>query len=44
MLPKGSLDRLERAMSRSKRFRVWYRNADTTIYQLVQTRPGERRR
>jgi hypothetical protein len=36
MLPPGSLDQLERALSRSRRFRIWYRNADTTIFQLVQ--------
>jgi hypothetical protein len=41
VLPKGSLDRLERALARSKRFRVWYRNDDTAIYQLVQTRPAQ---
>src|SRR4029453_17598280 len=35
LLPRGSLDRLELALSRSKRFRVWYRNDDATIYQLV---------
>jgi hypothetical protein len=38
LLPRGSLDRLERALARSKRFRVWYRNDDTTIYQLVAAR------
>ena len=26
-------------MSRSRHFRIWYRNADTTIFQLVQARP-----
>ena len=41
LLPRGSLDRLERALERSSRFRVWYRNADTTIYQLVQSRPAQ---
>jgi hypothetical protein len=41
MLPRGSLDELERALSRSRRFRVWYRNADTTIFQLVQARPAQ---
>ena len=40
MLPRGSLDELERALSRSRRFRIWYRNADTTIFQLVQARPA----
>jgi hypothetical protein len=40
LLPRGSLDELERALSRSRRFRVWYRNADTTIFQLVQARPA----
>jgi hypothetical protein len=40
LLPRGSLDELERALSRSRRFRVWYRNPDTTIYQLVQARPA----
>jgi hypothetical protein len=40
MLPRGSLDELERALSRSRRFHVWYRNADTTIFQLVQARPA----
>ena len=39
MLPRGSLDQLERALSRSRRFRIWYRNADTTIFQLVQAHP-----
>jgi hypothetical protein len=38
LLPRGSLDRLELALSRSKRFRVWYRNDDATIYQLVPPR------
>jgi hypothetical protein len=42
LLPMGSLDRLEQALARSKRFRVWYRNADTTIYQLVSARPARR--
>ena len=41
LLPHGSLDELERALSRSRRFRVWYRNADTTIFQLVQARPAQ---
>jgi hypothetical protein len=41
LLPRGSLDELERALSRSRRFRVWYRNADTTIFQLVQARPAQ---
>ena len=41
MLPRGSLDELERALSRSRRFHVWYRNADTTIFQLVQARPAQ---
>ena len=40
ILPRGSLDELERALSRSRRFRVWYRNADSTIYQLVQANPA----
>jgi hypothetical protein len=40
LLPRGSLDELERALSRSGRFRVWYRNADTTIFQLVQAPPA----
>ena len=40
LLPRGSLDELERAMSRSRHFRIWYRNADTTIFQLVQARPA----
>jgi hypothetical protein len=40
-LPRGSLDQLERALSRSRRFRIWYRNADTTIFQLVQARPAQ---
>jgi hypothetical protein len=40
LLPRGSLDELGRALSRSRRFRVWYRNADTTIFQLVQARPA----
>jgi hypothetical protein len=38
LLPRGSLDELERALSRSKRFRVWYQNDDTTIFELVQSR------
>jgi hypothetical protein len=41
LLPPGSLDELERALSRSRRFRVWYRNADTTIFELVQARPTQ---
>jgi hypothetical protein len=40
LLPPGSLDKLERVLSRSKRFRIWYRNADTTIFELVQTHPA----
>jgi hypothetical protein len=40
VLPRGSLDELEQALSRSRRFRIWYRNADTTIFQLVQARPA----
>jgi hypothetical protein len=40
LLPHGSLDELERALSRSRRFRVWYRNADSTIFQLVEARPA----
>ena len=40
LLPRGSLDELERALSRSGRFRVWYRDADTTIFQLVQAPPA----
>ena len=40
MLPRGSLDELEQALSRSGRFRIWYRNADTTIFELVQARPA----
>jgi hypothetical protein len=40
LLPRGSLDELEQALSRSRRFRVWYRNADSTIFQLVQARPA----
>jgi hypothetical protein len=40
LLPRGSLDELQRALSRSGRFRVWYRNADTTIFQLVQAPPA----
>jgi hypothetical protein len=38
LLPRGSLDRLQRALTRSKRFRVWYSNTDTTIYELVMAR------
>jgi hypothetical protein len=41
LLPRGSLDELEGALSRSRRFRVWYRNADTTIFELVQARPAQ---
>jgi hypothetical protein len=41
LLPRGSLDELERALLRSKRFRVWYRNDDTTIFELVE--PGSPR-
>jgi hypothetical protein len=41
LLPRGSLDELERALTRSRRFRIWYRNADTTIFQLVQARPAQ---
>jgi hypothetical protein len=28
---------LERALARSKRFRVWYRNDDTTVFELVRS-------
>jgi hypothetical protein len=38
LLPSGSLDRLERALERSSRFRVWYRNDATTIFELVPSR------
>jgi hypothetical protein len=38
LLPTGSLDELQRALLQSKRFRVWYRNDDTTIFELVQPR------
>jgi hypothetical protein len=38
LLPGGSLDRLERALQRSSRFRVWYRNDATTIFELVPSR------
>jgi hypothetical protein len=41
LLPRGSLDELERALTRSRRFRIWYRNADTTIFQLVQARSAQ---
>ena len=40
LLPRGSVDELERALSRSRHFHIWYRNADTTIFQLVQARPA----
>jgi hypothetical protein len=40
LLPTGSLDRLEGALERSSRFRVWFRNDDTTIFELVQSRPA----
>ena len=41
LLPRGSLDRLQLALARSKRFRVWYSNNDTTIYQLVMARSAQ---
>jgi hypothetical protein len=41
LLPRGSLDRLQRALARSKRFRIWYRNNDTTIYRLVMARSAQ---
>ena len=41
LLPRGSLDELERALSRSRHFRIWYRNADTTIFQLMQARSAQ---
>ncbi len=41
LLPRGSLDRLQLALARSKRFRVWYSNNDTTIYQLVMAHPAQ---
>ena len=41
LLPRGSLDRLEEALARSRRFRVWYQNDDTTIYQLVPAKAGQ---
>jgi hypothetical protein len=43
LLPRGSLDKLERGLSRSRRFRVWYRNADATIFQLVQAHDAQDR-
>jgi hypothetical protein len=45
LLPAGSLDRLEDALERSSRFRVWFRNDDTTIFELVPSRTaGDRGR
>src|SRR4029450_2907820 len=40
VLPGGSLDELERALSRSGLLRVWSRNADPTIFQLMQAPPA----
>ena len=52
ILPEGSLASLEEAMLDSSDWRVFYRNSDTVIFQLIQprrrksyskTRPGRRR-
>jgi hypothetical protein len=33
--PAHSLERLDRAVGRSRRFRLWYHNSDTRIYELT---------
>ena len=39
-LPSAPFVMTSRALSRSRRFRIWYRNPDTTIFELVQARPA----
>jgi hypothetical protein len=40
-LPAGSLDRIERALERSRRFRVIYTNRDATIFTLAPKGAGQ---
>jgi hypothetical protein len=37
LLPDGSLDNLDHALASSKRWKLFYRNSDTVIYELVAT-------
>lgn len=39
LLPDGSLDNLDQAMAASKRWKLFYRNGDAVIYELVATAP-----
>jgi len=39
LLPDGSLDNLDHALAASKRWKLFYRNADAVIYELVATAP-----
>ncbi len=38
LTPPGALEKLEAAIRRSPRFRLWYANRDTRIYELVRAR------
>jgi hypothetical protein len=42
-LPLGSLDRIERALKQSSRFKVVLANHDATIFTLANTRQGSRK-
>jgi hypothetical protein len=37
VVPDGSLDNLDHALASSKRWKLFYRNSDTVIYELVAT-------
>lgn len=39
IVPPGSMGRLEAAVARSRRFRLWYENGSTRIYELVGSEP-----
>ena len=39
LLPDGSLDNLDHALAASKRWKLFYRNGDAVIYELVATAP-----
>jgi hypothetical protein len=42
LTPRGALADLEAAVARSPRFRLWYRNQDAQIYQVLPVRQGAR--
>jgi len=41
LLPDGSLDSLDHALAASKRWKLFYRNGDAVIYELVATAPAK---